>query len=443
MKAYVKAFLGEVTFSDETAPGVIVEFGKPWRLIFWSKAQYVACWDLGGGVWFTPEWLETNSPEDLHCYEPIMDKKLKYTNVQIVEPGEVRAKVRWNYACCDVRYRVFNGNTMADEYYTVYPDGVAVRKLVAWPGDASDHGGNPNFWEVLEWILINAKGTTPDETLEKDEAFIFMNDKGDKITFKWPLPAWTGMGHGISLCKIHPEIADWNVYIGRISVKDRPDPYVIFARDKRTFPYRACSRCNKDHPHFGVFEGGNNIFKHWPVATMEDFILAVPAGDDVGKVTTHSSFANCQYSNIPGDRPPKPSVWLFLTGATNEPSEFLVELAKSWLNPAEIKTGYEIGPWGMAHGRVIFEGYMYSERAYTFRKYGEDYMKFKMIPKVHVINPVFVVNGWKNPSVNLILNGKVLEEDRFRWQQVGDDLIIWVDQKISEPTEVEITSNIK
>jgi len=105
-------------------------------------------------------------------------------------------------------------------------------------------------------MLINAKGITPDETLEKDKAFIFMNEKGDEIAFSWPLPAWTGVGDGVSLCKIHPEIADWSVYIERICVKDRPDPYVILAKDKRIFPYKPCSRCNRDHPHFGVFEGG-------------------------------------------------------------------------------------------------------------------------------------------------------------------------------------------
>lgn len=83
---------------------------------------------------------------------------------------------------------MFNGNTTADECYTVYPNGVAVRKLVAWPGDESDFGGNSNFWQVLEWIFVNGSGTTPDDTLHSEQAFTLQNGQGEKIGLPWPLP---------------------------------------------------------------------------------------------------------------------------------------------------------------------------------------------------------------------------------------------------------------
>src|SRR4030043_1555568 len=104
----MKAYETQLSFSNNKGHAVIVEFDLNYRLVFWSKAQYVACWDLGKNVWFTPEWLETNSPEDNHCYEPIMDKKLKYSKVKIVESNNARAKVLWNYACADMRYRIFH-----------------------------------------------------------------------------------------------------------------------------------------------------------------------------------------------------------------------------------------------------------------------------------------------------------------------------------------------
>lgn len=169
--------------------------------------------------------------------------------------------------------------------------------------------------------------------------------------------------------------------------------------------------------------------------------MAVDAGDEVGEVATHTSFVNCQYTSILGDRPPRPTIWLFLTGATNKPSSYLVEMARSWLNPAKIETGYERDSlWGMACGRVLFEGYAYSERAYTFRKFGEDKIKFTMRPKVPVINPVFVINGWERPLAKVSLDGRALEKKFFKWQQVEKDLVLWIDQKIVDPTEVEIFS---
>jgi len=183
MKAYNKT----LTFSGVTGPAVIAAPETPWSFVFWRGAQYVGCVDLGENVWFTPEWLETNSPEDLHCYEPIMDKQCKYSYAEIMENGYARARVRWHYACYNVKYEIFHGNTEADEYYTVYPDGIAVRKLVAWPGDRSDFGGNPNFWQVLEYILINGVGSRPDEVIDKDKAFTMMNEKGEKLLFGWPM----------------------------------------------------------------------------------------------------------------------------------------------------------------------------------------------------------------------------------------------------------------
>ena len=436
----MRAYETQLEFSGAKGHAVIVEFDKPWRLIFWSKAQYVACWDLGNGVWFTPEWLETNSPEDFHCYEPIMDKQLKYSRVRIVESGPARAKVHWHYACCNIRYQVFNGNTTADEYYTVYPNGVAVRKLVAWPGDESDFGGNSNFWQVLEWILVNASGTTPDSTLHSKQAFTLQNGQGEKIGLPWPLPTNPKRSGNRALCSVFPEIADWNEYIGRVHVKDRPDPYVIFVKDQRIFPYKRCVSCGKDHPYFGLFDGAGNVYKHWPATDMEDFILAAKAGEDARGIPTHSSFVDCNYTSNPADRPPRPTTWLFLTGATNKMTSSLVEIMKSWYYPADIETGYESGgniP-GMSQGGLIYEGYAYSEMAYRFRKFGEDKIGFRMRPREAVINPVFIINNWKSPSATMSLDGEKIDKNLYQGQIEGDDIVIWLDKTISESTQVLI-----
>jgi len=336
-----------------------------------------------------------------------------------------------------MRYRIFNGNTTADEYYAVYPDGIAIRKLVAWPGDESGYGGNPNFWQVLEWIIINDKGVTPEESLEKDVAFTFMNERSDEISFKWPLPTSTYE----PLCVRHPEIADWNVYIGRVHVADRPDPFVIFAKDKCIFPYKPCVNCHGDHPRFGLFPA-DFTWKNWPVTLEENFVLGIDAKDDVGRTATCVSFLDCNPYSCPAERPSRPTTWLFLTGATDLPSCHLVELAKSWLNPADITTGYESGNLlrGMSYGRVLYEGYSYSERAYTFRKFGEDHVEFTMTPKDPVINPIFIINGWRSPRAKVIWNGEHLSTDLFESQISDGDLILWVNKKVTEPIEIKITT---
>ena len=93
--ASVRAYETQLEFSGKTGHAVVVEFDMPWRFVFWDKAQYIGCVDMGQGAWFTSEWCETNSPNDLHCYEPIMDKQLRCSRIQILESGPARARVKW------------------------------------------------------------------------------------------------------------------------------------------------------------------------------------------------------------------------------------------------------------------------------------------------------------------------------------------------------------
>jgi len=423
----MKAYKDIISFSDVSGPGIIVEFGKSWRLVLWSKAQYVPCFDLGGEVWFTPEWLETGSIEDNHCYEPIMDKKLKYTWAEILENGNARAKVHWHYALCNINYEIFNGNTTADEYYTVYPDGIAVRKLVGWPGNMNEFGGNPTMWEVGEWILINGKGTTPEENLEKERAFSFQNIEGDKIEIQWPMVSPFG-----TICREHPEIADWNTYIGRIHLKGRPDPFIVVPKNKAIFPYKPCAYCHKDHPQFYLFSGVST-YKHWPIYEEEEFVGFIEAGDDVGKVATHTSFCCFGYSYTPFERPPRPTVWLYLTGATDDSSTSLSEIASSWLNPATVLTETNV-----IHGVTLYQGYRFSERAYVFNALGHGKIDFVMKPQVKVVNPVFRVDNWKAGTVEVKMDGSPLNVNEYQWQLTQGNLIVWINREIKEETRFEI-----
>lgn len=97
---------------------------------------------MGDYIWMINEWFEVNSIEDTRWFEPMMDVEARYSRVDILEYGDARPKVHWHYALCNPEYEICNGNTTADEYYTIYPDGIAVRRLVGLPGNQSDYGEN-------------------------------------------------------------------------------------------------------------------------------------------------------------------------------------------------------------------------------------------------------------------------------------------------------------
>jgi len=410
----MKVYETELTFAGEKGHAVIVEFGKPWRLVFWSKYQYVANWDLGKDVWCTPEWLETHSPEDDFCYEPVMDKELRYSRVHILESGPVRARIHWHYALCNPRYEIFNGNTTADEYYTVYPDGIAVRRLVGWPGDETEFGGNSIFWEVMEFILKTG-GIPVKDVVNKRKCFSFQSEKGQKLSFPWPIPKPFPGGQE-PLCNSYPQVKDWKFYIGRIYLKDRPDPFCMFVKDRRIFPYKPCSStsygsCNGDHPPLTLWDIGRR--STW--------------GE------TSASFLSCQAIRHPDEKPHRPSTWLFLTGATEEDDAYVIDLGQSWYNPAHI-----IGPTRVTAGYgkepVYYEGYAFSERAYKFRKMTGEKVSFLMIPPMDVINPVIQVT----PSASVSFDGHILDAKDFQVQVKGDELLLWVNRRVSREVRVEI-----
>ncbi len=428
----MRAYETQLEFSGKQGHAVVVDCDKHWRFVFWDKAQYVGCVDVGGGVWFTPEWCETNSPNDLHCYEPIMDKQLRWSKIEILETGPARARVRWTYALNDMRYRIFHGNTRAEEIYTIYPDGVAVREVILWPGAQNNHGGNANLWQVAEWILINAAGVSPHECLQMPTPFTLRNGGGEAIQVPWPLPA----DNFQPFCSYYPQLADWRMYVGKINVRDRPNPFLIICKNQALFPFMPCSACKGNHPYFNMFPGKNfyNIYKHWPVTDMEDFLQWVPAGEDVGKVATHTSFMDVNFAlrRSGNDYIPTPdpgTTWYMLVGATATGTDGaeLEQLAHSYQSPARIDVLRDEGERNELHrGRVLLEGYDFALRAYVIRKSGDDRVRLAMTPTAPQINPVFLIDGWATPGVRVFLDGQELGNDRFQAQISDHVLTIWV-----------------
>ena len=77
------------------------------------------------------------------------DKQSRYSHVGILESSDARVVVHWRYALAEVEHHkgahpdpLTGWFDWADEYWTVYPDGVAVRKQVIHSTDTS---------KPLEW----------------------------------------------------------------------------------------------------------------------------------------------------------------------------------------------------------------------------------------------------------------------------------------------------
>ena len=218
---------------------------------------------------------------------------------------------------------------------------------------------------------------------------------------------------------------------------------MIICKDQALFPFHPCNACKKS-PLFQSIPGQKfyNVYKHWPVTAMEDFIRWVPAGKEIGKVATHTSFMDVNYSmrRSQNDFIPTPdpgTTWYSWSAQQDENSNGseLEALAHSYHRRRKLRfTGTKVNQIDLHRGRVLEEGYDFSLRAYTFRKTGEDRVNLTMKPRTAEINPVFLFNGWTSPDVQVQISGVPLEHDRYQVQINGHDLTVWVQGTFTEPT---------
>ncbi len=377
------------------------------RFVFWRGTSYIPCWVTDNGIWYTNEFCETSGGGTEGCAEPMSDKHGRYTHVRILESTAARAVVHWRYALTDVHYRIAftdpktGWGDWADEIYTIYPDAVAVRKIVLWTA-------RPDVWhEFQEAIVINPPGTSPEDNLETD-AVLIANLSGETGRYVWDTPGRPRLTRKV------PEAC-----IEVIRLKARRQPFV--AIDPRE---AAISTFNGHAP-----KSRFNCWDHWPISQDKSWTRVTDKYDR----PSHTSL-----SWIANPRRPLPKDWhahartdqsvtkLLLTGLTQGGAKQAVAVTRSWLRPARLSiesAGYAGGDYDPA------------QRAYLIRRSSTDTPKSLTLSWVGseaspIVNPCVIVRGWgrTGAAVKRVDPGAA-ELDDVRVGQVatldGVDLVIW------------------
>ena len=427
-------------------PDVVVRFDQAdYRFVFWRGTSFIPCWVSENGIWYTNEFFETNSKGLRSGSEPMADKQTRFSHVRIIESTDARAVVHWRYAPVDVLYGIAHEDQSGwgdwvDEYYTIYPDGVAVRKIelhstkpVLLAGNGPGSGG---FREFHESIIINPPGTKPDDNL-KTEGLTLANMKGQSHTYSWAETSpgvvgkldaerakfvMTERGDSVVRRKwlLEPEAA--NIHL--VNLKAKFSPFVIV--DPRLAAIDV---------YAGEIIRERSIFpwwNHWPVAQqLESTGRWAVAPDRV----SHSSLTHIHWpaSEQTGNTTTK----IMLNGMTEAAANALVPLPSSWLQPAPLK---------LLIGAFKSEGYLMAERAYVLKAMGANSngLKFQLnasqASPLH--NPAFVIKGWGEAGAQITVDGKrILRGTEFRYgfnrTLEGTDLVVWL--KRSSEKSVTIT----
>ncbi len=396
-------------------PDVVVRFDDGGhRFVFWRGTSYIPCWVTDTGVWYTNEFVERrghHSPNTEGCVEPMSDKQCRLSHVRVIESNDARVVIHWRYAPIDVRYQhpfidpKTGWSDWVDEYYTIYPDAVGVRKITV-------QTTRPDLWtEFQEAIVINQPGTLPDDNIEYG-AVSLANMKGESKTYVWTEDGGPDFDEGPALANIL-----------KVNLKGELQPFALVAPPEKgqlITPYEG----HGIRSHF-------NWWDHWPVAQA--------ASDGHGATSaakpSHSSLCHIGLPDM-ATAEWKPyaqgKTWvtkIMLNGMTDKDVADLVPLAKSWLNPARLK---------LRSDDFNNLGYDPTQMAYVLqcKKPGTS-LKFKLFARKNspVINPAFVVKNWGDNGVQLEIGGENASEGAdFRWglrhTLESTDLIIWIKTEV-------------
>jgi hypothetical protein len=397
---------------------VVVRFDQaPIRMVFWQGTNYGGDWVTENNKWYTDEFLETGGKIDCpggeDC-EPMSDKENRYSHVRIIESTDARAVVHWRYGLCEVvNYTCANPDPItgwtdwADEYFTIYPDGVAVRKQVLWTSNFK------NWHEFQETIIVNGPGTRPEDNIQAD-ALTIANMKGETAIYSWD--------KGPPAKKMEkPE----NPNIQIVNLKSNWKPFQIVS------PVNSYMQLYTGEPTYSMFEWWN----HWPVAQVRSSGISAVAPDR----PSHSSLSHIYWD--PYAQTENSMTKILLHGLTTKSAAELVPLAKSWLSPPTLEF---VGPGFQS------QGYDPTQRAFVVvRESGSPASGFRFLLKASnespLVNPAFVIKNWGDAEPKLTIDGKpVVRGANYRYGFVphmeGSDLVVWLAMESTKPSRVEFSA---
>ena len=399
-------------------PDIVVNFdGNPYQMVFWRGTNFNMNLVTENGKWVGDQSAEGGGGEVIGCCEHMSDKQCRYAHVRMIENHDARIVVHWRYAVNDVLYRIANMQVhpfgaWADEYYYIYPDGVAVRAFTVY-----NMNGEHSTTEPASY---NNPGERAEDNLHID-ALIQANMEGQVRRQRWdPWPS-----NGKVAAPFTNDLPNANINI--VNFKSKSKPFYIYEPGTRVIPYGGGLNEVKDYSKFPTWN-------HWPVGQAPSDGRYAYFTDRVSSsaVTSPGPAVEVDEDGTSHGR--------FIMGLTNQPIEKLAPIARSWLQTPQLK----------AKGKAFkSEGYSRDERAFILSKTGSggtETLEFEIAASEDspVVNPAFVIKNWGRTDAKLKISGKRTNRGKvFRFghnhRLEGSDLIVWVKAEATKPIKFSLS----
>jgi hypothetical protein len=399
-------------------PDIVVCFDElPIKLIFWRGIRYGASWVSENENWMSDQSVEawgTGDNDNEGCFEHMQDRHCRYSHVRIIENTDARVVVHWRYAPTSAYLNTWRVDPKTgwecwiDEYYFIYPDGTAIRK-VSWKSGTL---GFPRQFQ--ETLALLSPGQKISDLLEKDFALVAdYEGNRDKQSFvENPRPLnWA-------------DTKDWTIQ--QYGFKSENKPFICFEpgnkmnlRDGRLSAYDKAGGCN----HFPVGQARCDG-RTTRTSDRPSHATSFPISDPV----LHEKDGRMWWNGLYG---------------MNEMSlDEIVQFGRSWAYAPEIEVsdGFET------------TGYDRSERCYQIqglrleasglRQSGSKSLSIRVNGNEEspVENPAFYVKGWNAGEPKVFIDGKEFPEGRIgiKHELDGDDLIVYLPVQSTKEILVEL-----
>lgn len=381
-------------------PDIVVCFdNSPVTFIFWRGIRYGPAWVSENENWMTDQSLETwgTGKNDIEgCFEHMQDRHCRFSHVRIIESSDARAVVHWRYALVSAHDHIWmtdpktGWGCWTDEYYTIYPDGSAIRK-VAW-----HKGSTGRAVQYQESLPVTQPGQRSDQLLEDD----------------------------------YVRVADYDYNSRTVSV----DPSTKSSDWKRDYTIQQFQFKSKNKPYI-CFEPGNRMWVRWINGGYNHFPVNQARSDGRWARTTdrptHIMSSPCSDPIIHEDG--ARLFWRALYGMNTMSIKDLVRFGRSWAYAPKLT----------ASEGFVSKGYDRSERCYKIENQSGPAKTLKIrlagSKDSPVWNPAFCIKNWNADAAKILVNGKTANgKTGIRRTMEGADLVVFVTINQTEPVSMTV-----
>ncbi|MFC2117443.1 LamG domain-containing protein [Bacteroidota bacterium] len=398
----------------EQDPDIVVCFkNSDVKLVFWRGVRYAASWITENNKWMTDQSVEAWEHGDKDregCFEHMQDRHCRFSHVRIIENNDARVVVHWRYAPVSAYDNTWHPDSKTgwecwiDEYYYIYPDATAIRK-VSWKKGSL---GYPRQFQ--ESLALMGPGDIVSDIVEQDYVYVadYDNNKNKSSYLEDP----SSSPYGAMARKAYT--------IQRYNFKSENKPFICFEpgnmmslRNSPLTSYNGLSGCN----HFPVGQARCDG-RTTRVADRVSHFNGFPISDPV--------------VNEKADR----YYWCGLYGMNNMNMDHIEEFGRSWAYSPELI---------LKSSDFQSNGYDRSQRCFQIENTGEKEKKMEFTIQgtkdKPIINPAFYIKKWNSKTATVHVNGKKLTNclTGFNNELHGTDLVVYIQIDINKPLTITIT----